>query len=501
MKNKVGVLILLFAFAIPQIASAAWWNPMSWGWVERVFNLNSKERQEQILETATTTEEDKFEQLNRKIEELEKKLSEEKGQPETKSSAPAIKASVSAQTTITPSVTTKTNSSRLSNQEIISLVKPAVVYISTEAGSGSGFIFDSAGYILTNAHVVKGFSSVEVKLSSNKKLSANVIGINDLSSDVAVLKLDSGVFFPSIKLGNSAGALQGEEVFAFGFPLGIEGDVSFKEGTVSRKIKEGSISYIEMSAEVYHGNSGGPLINNNGAVIGIITRLSGYGNEPGEAGEDVKWAIEIDYIKNELSNLKAGMQLLKSKSHTESESMFRSRLTGLNTKISDDPEISKAISSAYNESSFAYDEKQILAGVDNANESQENLRKGYLISISSGYKKIVLGLEVFKNLIKSFDDFYSSNQTGLNSIGNNFARNKLIEFDNYSTSKTVEYDKKIGEIYSKISAIDEVVKNGNLKDLPTSYFIQQRDIFKTNINYFSTQRDDFVSRLWIKALF
>jgi len=503
MKNKVIILSILIALIIPQVASAAWWNPLSWGWIEKIFNRGPKEKQEQILEAAIPTEEDKFETLNRKIEELEKKLSEEKSQPEAKPSAPTPKTSTPVQTIPTPVVATKTTSSSLSNQEIISLVKPAVVYISTETGSGSGFIFDSSGYIITNAHVVEGFSSVQVMLSSKKRLSANVIGINDLSSDVAVLKLDSGGFFPSVKLGNSSDASQGEEVFAFGFPLSgsiesigaVVDEVSFKEGTLSRRASYENVPYLEMSAEIHPGNSGGPLVNNRGEVIGINTL------GVGPAGERIKWAIEINQIKTELADLKAGMQLLENKTRNETESVFRSRLTSLHTKISDDLGLSKAIYNAYNESSFSYYEKQILAGVDNANESQENLRKSYLSSISSGYKTIVTGVEAFKNITESFNDFYSNYSVNIGSIGNNFAHNKLKEFGEYSISKMLEYDKKIAELYSKISAIEDVLKKGNLKNLPTSYFTQQRDIFKSDINYISTQKDTFLERLWIKALF
>lgn len=474
---------------------AAWWNPMSWNLVERIFNRGSREKQEQTIETTTPTEEDKFEELNRKIEELEKKLSGEKSQSETTKSPSITKIATPTQTVTTPLISTKTNSSGLSNQEVISLVKPAVVYISTEDGSGSGFIFDSSGYILTNAHVVEGFSSVEVVLNNKRRLTANVIGINNLSSDVAVLKLDSGGIFPSAKLGDSGLLSQGDEVFLFGFPLGVEGDVSFKEGTVSRKFTEDNIEFIEMSAEAHPGNSGGPLVNRKGEVVGV------HSFSYGRVGEKIKFSIAINHVKQQLTDLKDGMQLLTSKTRSETESVVRSRLTGLDTKISDSPEISKAISSAYNESSFAYYEKQVLAGVDNTNESQENLRKSYLNSISSGYRIIVAGMEVLKNITQSFNEFYSSNQANLGSISNTFARNKFTEFGTYTTSKANEYDKRIANIYSKISDIDGVLKKGKLKELPTSYFTQQRDTFKAEINYISAQKDDIINRSWIKSLF
>ena len=296
MKIKIISLILVAIIMVPQTAYAAWWNPLSWVWLDKILNRASEEKQEQVLEIATSTEEDKFEVLSKKIEELEKKLSDGQSQSESKIATSTQKTSATTQVAQNPVITTKSTFSGLSNQEIITLVKPAVVYISTEAGSGSGFIFDSAGYILTNAHVVEGVSTAEITLSSRRKVSAYVVGVNDLSSDVAVLKLDSSGVFPAAKLGNSDSLSQGDEVFLFGFPLGVEGDVSFKEGTVSRKFTDEDIQLIEMSAEAHPGNSGGPLVNKKGEVVGI------HSFSYGRVGEKIKFSIAINYIKTELTD-------------------------------------------------------------------------------------------------------------------------------------------------------------------------------------------------------
>ena len=336
-----------------------------------------------------------------------------------------------------------------------------------------------------------------------------------MSRNVSEFKMNSQSNFLIIRLGDSDALSQGDNLYALGFPLssalesaGISTDeVSVKQGILSRKAilrKNGyEIPSIEISTEIHPGNSGGPLIDNDGEVVGINTYAIGEEKTKQETivGVPIKFAVEINHIKAELADLKAGMQLLENKTRNETESVIRSRLTSLGSRISESPEISKAISSAYNETSFAYYEKQILAGVDNVNESQENLRKSYLSSISSGYKTIVAGMEVLKNLTQSFNDFYSSNQANLGSISNTFARNKFTEFGNYITQKTNEYDKRTASVYSKISAIDGALKKGNLKELPTSYFTQQRDTFKAEISYIATQKEGTDDRLWIKLLF
>lgn len=490
-KTALNFLLLLF----PIIVNAAWWNPLSWNWIERILDRSSNINSEQTVgeDTTTSEDEDKFEELRKKIEILEERLSEKEKSQETKPSTPTAKTVQPQPNTV--SSQTRPTLSKLTNKEIIDLVKPAVVYISTEKGSGSGFIFDPAGYILTNAHVVEGSSSVEVTLNNKRKFNAIVVGVNNLTNDVAILKLDSSGIYSSAKLGDSDTLVQGDEVFLLGFPLGVEGDVSFKEGTISRKFTDTDIPYLEMSAEAHPGNSGGPLIDRYGKVVGMHT--FSYGT----VSEKIKFSIAINHIKSELFDLKAGKQLLRSKSHNEAESAFRSQLAGMRTQISENVEISKAISKSYNPASFDYNEKQVLSGVDSINSSQENYRKDYLQTIVQGYKTIIEGLKVFVNITGSFNNFYSNNQSGADSVGNNYARKKLTDFSIHTSLKFTEYNKKMEEIYGKINAIEDTLEKGNLKNTPTQYFIQQRDLFKSSINYISTEQKTWLDMLWIRLLF
>ena len=153
-------------------------------------------------------------------------------------------------------------SKKLTNKEIIANLKPATVYIETKNSSGSGMILSRDGFILTNAHVVSGALTAIVKLSDRRSLTAAVIG-RDENIDLAILKID-GDDFIFVELGDSDLIEQGDEVFTLGYPLGIEGDVSFKEGTISRKVVVEDVNYLEISADVLPGNSGGPLVNQFG---------------------------------------------------------------------------------------------------------------------------------------------------------------------------------------------------------------------------------------------
>jgi len=196
----------------------------------------------------------------------------------------------------------------LSNTEIVAEVKPAIVYIETTEGVGSGMIIDAEGYILTNAHVVAGVSTAKVKLSDGQLYSAEVKGRDEII-DVAILKI-SGENFPFVKFGDSDAIVQGNNVFTLGFPFGLEGDVSFKEGTISRRISDGDVTFLETSAEIHPGNSGGPLVNHSGEVVGINSAGFGESIEGVTIGETIKLAIPINAVKELIPDLKNGREIL-----------------------------------------------------------------------------------------------------------------------------------------------------------------------------------------------
>ena len=136
-------------------------------------------------------------------------------------------------------------------------------------GLGSGFIIDSDGIILTNAHVVAEADEVIVKLTDKRELKAKVLGADKLS-DVAVLKVDAKNL-PVVKIGDADKAKVGEWVVAIGSPFGFENSVT--AGIISAKSRslpdEGYVPFLQTDVAINPGNSGGPLFNLNGEVIGI----------------------------------------------------------------------------------------------------------------------------------------------------------------------------------------------------------------------------------------
>ena len=242
--------------------------------------------------STSTQEVSEIEKLRKEVEELRKQQSSPK---QTK-----IPSSVTKQPVAN---TAPSKLGTLSNAEIIKRIKPATVYIQSVEGSGSGMIIEAGGFILTNAHVVKGFTNAQVTLQSGDVYLAIVVG-RDENTDLAILKI-YGDQFPIVQFGDSSKVNQGDEVFTFGFPFGIEGDVSFKEGTVSRRIE----GYFETSAEIHPGNSGGPLVNIYGQVVGVNTAIYGKSVAGLQLGETIKLAIPINTAKDLIPKLKEGLNV------------------------------------------------------------------------------------------------------------------------------------------------------------------------------------------------
>lgn len=176
------------------------------------------------------------------------------------------------------------------------------------AATGSGFVIDGEGHILTNNHVVEGASRVTVKLGdSEQTFEAEVVG-TDPGTDIALLKVDapSGELHP-LTLGRSADMEVGDPVVAIGNPFGLDRTVT--SGIVSalqRQIEAPNgfaISHvIQTDAAINPGNSGGPLINAGGEVIGINAQIATGGGGNGNVG--IGFAIPIDTVRAEIEQLK-----------------------------------------------------------------------------------------------------------------------------------------------------------------------------------------------------
>ena len=147
---------------------------------------------------------------------------------------------------------------------------------------GSGFIIDAKGIVITNNHVIKGAENIIVRVDGDKEYKAKILGADPLS-DVAVLKIDSDENFIPVKFGDSDKARIGDWVIAIGNPFGLGGTVT--SGIISARNRDLGMNryedFIQTDASINVGNSGGPLFNMNGDVIGINTAILGQAGSIG----------------------------------------------------------------------------------------------------------------------------------------------------------------------------------------------------------------------------
>ena len=179
--------------------------------------------------------------------------------------------------------------------DIARAVKPSVVHIEAFGSerfgafsSGAGWVYDGQGHIVTNSHVVRGATLINAELHDGHVERAEVIGFDD-ATDIAVLKIDPGVGLVSAARAPNAPVEPGQRVFAFGSPFGFKH--SMTGGIVSGVSRHafgvvasgGYTSFIQTDAAVNPGNSGGPLVNTSGRVIGMNTAIVTGESSPGSA--------------------------------------------------------------------------------------------------------------------------------------------------------------------------------------------------------------------------
>jgi len=185
---------------------------------------------------------------------------------------------------------------------------PATVQIYTLVGNdvigcGSGFIVDHKGTIVTNHHVIEGAESIEVELMNGEKYNVRGFYIINEEKDIAIMDI-AGFDLPYTELGNSNTIQVGDEVSTIGNPLCIEDPYSkntFTKGNVSQIFNDNAgIKWIKFTAPISSGNSGGPLLNAYGEVIGIVT--ASIGDSDTDISQNLNFAVPINYVRGYLKD-------------------------------------------------------------------------------------------------------------------------------------------------------------------------------------------------------
>ena len=210
--------------------------------------------------------------------------------------------------------------SGLSAKQVYDLAKGSVVYIASDItqqgqsgqATGSGFVVSSDGYIVTNAHVVNGATSVTVKIGAGKTQPAEVVG-KDESTDIALLKVDGASGLKPLQFGDSSKLQVGDPVFAIGNPFGLDrtlttGVVSALDRQITAPNGFSIDGVVQTDAPINPGNSGGPLLDAQGRVIGVNSQiLTGSSTSEGNVG--IGFAAPSDTVRNVVEQLRANGQV------------------------------------------------------------------------------------------------------------------------------------------------------------------------------------------------
>ena len=191
---------------------------------------------------------------------------------------------------------TQPTPTELTTVQLVQQVQDGVVKIQTPDGSGSGFIVESNGLVITNEHVVRGHTNVTVRLASGTSYAGTVLGYDQVA-DLASVKIAGGVFH-ALTLGDSDAVQVGQDVVALGYPLGSQSPV-VTDGIVSVKVPINGVQNLQTTAAINPGNSGGPLFNRKGEVVGVNWAAH-------RDAENVGFAVASNEVKSRLAVLMSG---------------------------------------------------------------------------------------------------------------------------------------------------------------------------------------------------
>ena len=193
--------------------------------------------------------------------------------------------------------------------QTIERIERGLVYIKTPSGSGSGFIVEEDGLVVTNAHVVEDFETVSVVTADGAEYAGSVLGVDEIA-DLALVKVRAGTLFAAMGLGDSDGVQVGDDVIALGFPLRYElgSSLTVTRGIVSSKRVSYGVEELQTDAAINPGNSGGPLVDREGNVIGV--NYAELSLSDGSPVDNIGFSIAVNELKKRMDALAKGDDVL-----------------------------------------------------------------------------------------------------------------------------------------------------------------------------------------------
>jgi len=472
--KKATFLLVFGLILVPAYVSASWWNPFSWKKAPEVPKQDTE-----VVATSTPVESaiPSVSDLLKRIAELEDKL--DKARAALKKE-PVVPAPVETKTV----AVSEPASSGLSNSQISSKVRPAIVLVETATSSASGVIIDSTGHILTSAHgvwtqksdgtVIGAAESMTVTLSSGAKKKAVLIGIDE-SADLAILQLSDKSASTYLKLNHDAGLSVGDKVAVVTAPSSRgNGGSTFVPGTITKK----SSYAIESTTDDKPLDNGGALVTASGNFVGIPTKIVCKVLEEGT--NCLKYTVTSSIIKSRLSKLLDGMQLYKDKQNESAEEILvHGQLIGFYNNIKQYGVIDYAVESATGKNSFDYFNNRLADDMDG------KLTKLYLNKLKSTSENIYRAFDLLKTLSYDLRTFLINESSSIADLGD-YQRKVLSEIQSGNTTRLADYKAKVDFWTKKKNEYDGYLTHPS--DTTHDYLMEQGVVVENAAAYLQKER-------------
>lgn len=488
---KVLFVALIALAFIPQQAQAAWWNPFSWKKAGIEMSTTTK---------ATTTDSQakpkgldfstipKEQDLYRRISELEEKLEDAYEKIRVLTEKEQM---VTAQLKNTEVKEAPSKTAGLTESQVVSKIKSAVVLVETATSSASGVIVDSLGSVLVDAHVIwiensegnkviGSTKEVSVTLSNGTKKKATLVGIDE-AKDIAILRIVNPGSVSFLKPTYETGVSIGDTAYIFGVAStksSSNGGSSFVTGTISKK----SASSVEMTANKKPLDNGGVFVNSKAELVGIPNKSNCKVIEEGT--KCLTYTITTDIVKEALPKVIAGMKLYKDKQdRTPQEALIRGQLDGIYNATKEGVLISYTVNNVTGSNSFDTFNSKL------SDDEGGRITKIYLNKLKNAADNLVKSMDFLKSQAYSLNIFFVNESSSFLTL-DDYQRKILKQVETWNSTKVAEYQKKLDMWTAKRNEYDGYITKPN--SINHDYLMAEGVLIENAADYLKAEQKKIV---------
>lgn len=487
---KVLFVALIALAFIPQQAEAAWWNPLSW----------KKPRIEMATSTKATTTANtahkeldfstvpKEQDLYRRISELEEKLEDAYEKIRVLTEREQM---VSAQPKNAEVKETSVQSAGLSEAQVVSKIKSAVVLVETATSSASGVIVDSLGSVLVDAHVlwiensegskvIGATKEVNVTLSNGTKKKAALVGIDE-AKDIAIVRIVNPGSVSYLKPTYDTGVATGGTAYIYGVASTkgeSNGGSSFVTGTISKK----SATSVEMTSSKKPLDNGGVFVNAKAELVGIPNKSNCKVIEEGT--KCLTYTVTTDIVKDTLPKIIGGMKLYKDKQdRTAAEALVRGQFDGIYSSTKEGVVINYAVYNVTGTNSFDTFNGKLK------DDEGGRITKIYLTKLKNTADGIVKAMDFLKNQSYNLNIFFVNESSSFLEL-DDYQRKIIKQVETWNSTKVKEYQKKLDTWTAKRNEYDGYLTK--LSEVNHDYLMSEGVLIENAADYLKAEQKKII---------